>query len=245
VTKRFVPPPNWPTSPPGWQPPAGWRPDPRWGPAPYGWQFWQEEPKRSWVARHKVATTLLATPMALMVGLFGLGAVGATVSEPATFASVDTEQTVTPSPRSTAAARPSPSQMLPDRAEASASASAEAAAAQAAQERAAAEQSAKVKAAKVKAAKVKAAKAKAAKAKAAKAKAAKAKAIKAKAAKARAEEEAADDCTPGYSPCLPYASDYDCSGGSGNGPEYVYGSVRVTGSDPYDLDRDGDGVGCD
>ena len=52
------------------------------------------------------------------------------------------------------------------------------------------------------------------------------------------------NCTPGYSPCLPPASDYDCRGGSGNGPKRT-GPVRVTGSDPYDLDRDGDGVGCD
>jgi hypothetical protein len=54
----------------------------------------------------------------------------------------------------------------------------------------------------------------------------------------------ANNCTPGYSPCLPPASDYDCAGGSGNGPKYT-GPVRVTGSDPYDLDRDGDGTGCD
>ena len=55
-----------------------------------------------------------------------------------------------------------------------------------------------------------------------------------------------NDCTPGYSPCLPPASDYDCAGGSGNGPEYT-GRVTVDHSynDPYDLDRDGDGVGCD
>src|SRR5207247_492364 len=42
-------------------------------------------------------------------------------------------------------------------------------------------------------------------------------------------------CTPGYSPCLPPASGYDCIGGSGNGPEYT-GTVTVTGSDPYGLD---------
>ena len=51
-------------------------------------------------------------------------------------------------------------------------------------------------------------------------------------------------CTPGYDPCLPPASDYDCSGGSGDGPEYT-GYVRVTGSDPYGLDADNDGVGCE
>lgn len=51
-------------------------------------------------------------------------------------------------------------------------------------------------------------------------------------------------CTPGYSPCLHPASDYDCAGGSGNGPRYT-GTVRVTGSDPYDLDADNDGWGCE
>jgi beta-lactam-binding protein with PASTA domain len=53
------------------------------------------------------------------------------------------------------------------------------------------------------------------------------------------------NCTPGYSPCLPPASDYDCAGGSGNGPEYVDGPVEVTGSDPYGLDGNNDGVGCE
>ncbi len=52
------------------------------------------------------------------------------------------------------------------------------------------------------------------------------------------------DCTPGYSPCLPPASDYDCIGGSGDGPEYT-GTVEVTGSDPYGLDSDNDGIGCE
>lgn len=52
-------------------------------------------------------------------------------------------------------------------------------------------------------------------------------------------------CTPGYSPCLPPMSDYDCAGGSGNGPGYANGPIYVTGSDPYDLDRDGDGVACE
>ena len=51
-------------------------------------------------------------------------------------------------------------------------------------------------------------------------------------------------CTSGYKPCLHPASDYDCSGGSGDGPRYT-GTVRVTGSDPYDLDSDNDGYGCE
>lgn len=53
-------------------------------------------------------------------------------------------------------------------------------------------------------------------------------------------------CDPNYSgACVPIASDVDCAGGSGNGPAYVQGPVRVIGTDIYDLDRDGDGVACD
>jgi uncharacterized membrane protein YgcG len=57
------------------------------------------------------------------------------------------------------------------------------------------------------------------------------------------------NCTPGYSPCLIYhgGADYDCAGGSGNGPYYTALGVtyRISGSDPYDLDSNGDGVGCE
>ena len=52
-------------------------------------------------------------------------------------------------------------------------------------------------------------------------------------------------CDANYRPCVPIAADVDCAGGSGNGPEYVRGPVEVVGSDPYDLDRDGDGIACD
>jgi hypothetical protein len=59
------------------------------------------------------------------------------------------------------------------------------------------------------------------------------------------EPEAAPNCHPSYDPCLdPNASDYDCAGGEGDGPEYT-GLVTVKGSDDFDLDRDGDGTGCD
>jgi hypothetical protein len=53
------------------------------------------------------------------------------------------------------------------------------------------------------------------------------------------------DCNPNYDPCVPNASDADCAGGSGNGPVYVTGTVRVIGTDVYGLDADGDGYGCD
>lgn len=60
-----------------------------------------------------------------------------------------------------------------------------------------------------------------------------------------AQEEAAEECNPNYSGCLdPYASDYDCQGGSGDGPLYT-GTVEVIGYDEYELDDDGDGIGCD
>jgi len=59
------------------------------------------------------------------------------------------------------------------------------------------------------------------------------------------EESGSSGCDPNYSGCVPIASDVDCSGGTGNGPEYVDGPVKVIGDDIYGLDRDGDGTGCD
>lgn len=55
-----------------------------------------------------------------------------------------------------------------------------------------------------------------------------------------------NDCHPSYTgACVPAnVSDVDCAGGSGNGPFYT-GRVNVVGPDVYDLDRDGDGVGCE
>lgn len=53
------------------------------------------------------------------------------------------------------------------------------------------------------------------------------------------------NCNPNYSGCLKAnASDYDCSGGSGDGPYYT-GPVQVKGYDEYGLDADGDGWGCE
>jgi hypothetical protein len=51
-------------------------------------------------------------------------------------------------------------------------------------------------------------------------------------------------CHPSYSGCVPMASDVDCAGGSGDGPEYT-GMVTVIGTDEYDLDSDNDGVACE
>jgi hypothetical protein len=54
-------------------------------------------------------------------------------------------------------------------------------------------------------------------------------------------------CAPSYpGVCLdPTAGDYDCAGGSGNGPRYVQGPVQVRPPDPFDLDSDADGIGCE
>ena len=56
--------------------------------------------------------------------------------------------------------------------------------------------------------------------------------VKTPAAEPKAER---NDCRSGYSPCVPIVADLDC-------PD-VPGPVKVTGDDPYGLDRDGDG--CD
>ena len=55
------------------------------------------------------------------------------------------------------------------------------------------------------------------------------------------------DCHPSYvGACLREGiGDYDCKGGTGNGPNYIEGPIQVVGYDEFDLDRDGDGWGCD
>ena len=52
-------------------------------------------------------------------------------------------------------------------------------------------------------------------------------------------------CTPGYSPCLPPRPDYDCANRPGDGPGYAKGYYSVETPDPYDLDYDNDGLGCE
>jgi hypothetical protein len=68
----------------------------------------------------------------------------------------------------------------------------------------------------------------------------------ARVAAAEEDEPAGSDCDSSYTgACLdPSSSDYDCEGGSGDGPSYT-GTVQVVGDDHFDLDRDGDGTGCD
>ncbi len=39
--------------------------------------------------------------------------------------------------------------------------------------------------------------------------------------------------------------DYDCAGGTGNGPNFAIGPFRVVGPDEFDLDSDHDGIGCE
>ena len=54
-------------------------------------------------------------------------------------------------------------------------------------------------------------------------------------------------CHPSYTgACLAIGvGDYDCAGGSGNGPNYVRGPIYVVGYDEFGLDGDNDGVGCE
>lgn len=61
-----------------------------------------------------------------------------------------------------------------------------------------------------------------------------------------AVDPAPSNCHASYAgACLdPYASDYDCTGGSGNGPKYT-GPVQVVGPDVFALDADNDGHGCE
>jgi len=58
---------------------------------------------------------------------------------------------------------------------------------------------------------------------------------------------APSNCDPSYPDvCLKTGiGDYDCAGGSGNGPNYVRGPIRVLPPDPFDLDHDGNGIGCE
>lgn len=58
--------------------------------------------------------------------------------------------------------------------------------------------------------------------------------------------EAKRKCHPSYKgKCLKVnAGDYDCLGGSGDGPNYT-GRVRVVGTDVFRLDADRDGIGCE
>jgi hypothetical protein len=54
------------------------------------------------------------------------------------------------------------------------------------------------------------------------------------------------DCDPNYEgQCLdPNSPDYDCDGGSGDGPDYT-GPVTVVGDDHFGLNRDGNGSACE
>lgn len=47
----------------------------------------------------------------------------------------------------------------------------------------------------------------------------------------------AEECSPHYEPCLPVTDDLNCSD--------LEFQVRVVGDDPYNLDRDGNGLGCE
>jgi len=55
-----------------------------------------------------------------------------------------------------------------------------------------------------------------------------------------ASDSGSGSCEPGYSPCLPVTGDLDCADIPASKKP-----VHVTGSDPYRLDANGDGLGCE
>src|SRR5262249_31843420 len=60
-------------------------------------------------------------------------------------------------------------------------------------------------------------------------------------------KSAGDNCQPDYyGACLkPDSLGYSCEGSGGPGPDFIKGPVYLTGkNDPFELDRDGDGIGC-
>jgi hypothetical protein len=57
---------------------------------------------------------------------------------------------------------------------------------------------------------------------------------------ATASNKSGPGCQPGYSPCLEHAADLNCADIPASKRP-----VRVTGSDPYRLDGDGDGIACE
>ena len=174
---------------------------------------------------------LCALTLVVAVACGSHSAMTAAPASPPTSAAISTTR---PVPSENASALAAESLAAESRAAASSS-SAKAAAARAAAAKAAAAKAAAEKAAADKAS-----------AAAASAKASAAQAAQASAAQqAQASSRAAPVCTPGYSPCIPPGPDVDCAGGSGNGPRYVQGPVTVTGSDPYGLDSDHDGIGCE
>ena len=179
---------------------------------------------------------LCALTLVVAVACGSHSAMTAAPASPPTSAAISTTPSV---PSENASALAAESLAAESRAAASSS-SAKAAAARAAAAKAAVAKAAAAKAAAEKAAADKASAA------AASAKASAAQAAQASAARqAQASSQAAPVCTPGYSPCIPPGPDVDCAGGSGNGPRYVQGPVTVTGSDPYGLDSDHDGIGCE
>jgi len=69
---RFNPPPGWPPTPDGWQPPERWTPDPTWPTAPPDWEWWlavETTPRRRWLGSTwlVVAALVLFFPLGLVL----------------------------------------------------------------------------------------------------------------------------------------------------------------------------------
>ncbi len=156
MSARFNPPPNWPQPPAGWTPPPGWVPDPSWEPVPEGWQLWVEDiavdsvtpadsdgspsapppgsppgpaeamKKKSWVARHKVLTSLGAiVVLFVVIGALNGGGSGSDSEAPAAASTPTQEPQEDEATSEDAAAQEEADAQRQAEAEASASAKAE------------------------------------------------------------------------------------------------------------------------
>jgi hypothetical protein len=223
VTRRFNPPPGWPSPPEGWTPPPDWQPDPSWPKAPPGWAFYVDDlptshfdllvgpdvtaPTRSWFTKKRYV---------IPIGCAVLLAIGVSLSDPP------------PPPTSTVADAGPPSPSPGPTVDATTADEV-------------------VPAGKATSAPRKTVKAKP---KATKEQPVRTKTVKPRPVvvkpKPKPKKTKAATCDPNYSGgCVPIASDVDCAGGSGNGPAYFSGTARVVGTDIYRLDADHDGYACE
>ena len=215
--KIWTAPPGWPTPPEGWNPEPGWQPDPSWPPAPAGWQFWQAAavPASKPVM---VGRWMKSHKIATgVIAFVAIAVVGALVSPAEPSDSVATANTLSSADSDpTPSPAPSPVPAADTESQPTPEPAVEPTPEPTVEPTPEPTPEATPEPT-----------------------------PKATPKPTPKPTPKASKCDPNYSGCVPIASDVDCAGGSGNGPAYVQGPVRVTGSDIYQLDSDHDGLACE